>query len=208
MNLEGLDYNTAREKMKLKAYGRDIQQMVDTCVKLPTKEERQMCAETIIETMKRVIPSQLSYKERTPILWYHLALMSDFKLDIDYPVDIEHEDELAKTPDRIPYTNKLPMPVRHYGRLIFSVFEKLKTMEPGEERDALARLTAEQMYRSIVAWGMTTSDVEKVASDMARYTDGVIQLSLDDLDEMVDSMEDDYPAGYDGTPKKKKKKKK
>lgn len=192
--------------MKLKAYGRDIQQMVDYCVSLPTKEERQKCAVAIVETMKRVIPSQLSYKERTPILWYHLALMSDFKLDIDYPVEIEHEDELAKTPDRIPYTNKAPMPVRHYGRLIFSVFEKLKTMEPGEERDALALLTAEQMYRSIVAWGMTTSDQEKVVSDMARFTDGKIQMSVEDLDGVVNV--NAFDGGYEASSSKKKKKKK
>lgn len=47
MELEGLEYNTQREKLKLKAYGRDIQQMVDIAVALPTKEERMKCAEEI-----------------------------------------------------------------------------------------------------------------------------------------------------------------
>ena len=178
MNLDGLDYNTQREQLKLMAYGRDIQQMVEHCTTLPTKAERQACAQTIVETMKRVVSSQLSYKEREPILWYHLALMSDFKLDIDYPVAIEHEDELAKSPDRIEYKNKKPMPVRHYGRMLTAMCEKLKDMPAGRERDALTRMTANQMYRSLLTWGITT-DKEKVVSDIARLTDGAIQVDTD-----------------------------
>jgi len=181
MQLEGLDYNTQREKLKLMAYGRDIQQMVERCIELPTKEQRQKCAETIISTMRRVVPSSQNQKERMPVLWYHLALMSDFKLDIDYPVEIEHEDKMAQKPGHIDYTNKRRMPIRHYGRLLFEMFEKLKEMPEGEERTALVNITAGQMYRSLVMWGMTTADKEKVASDLARFTDGVIQISPDEL---------------------------
>ena len=181
MQLEGLDYNTQREKLKLMAYGRDIQQMVERCIELPTKEQRQKCAETIISTMRRVVPSSQNQKERMPVLWYHLALMSDFKLDIDYPVEIEHEDKMAQKPGHIDYTNKRRMPIRHYGRLLFEMFEKLKEMPEGEERAALVNITAGQMYRSLVMWGMATADKEKVASDLARFTDGVIQISPDEL---------------------------
>ena len=38
MNIEGLDYNTQREKLVLPEYGRDIQKMVDHAMTLPTKE--------------------------------------------------------------------------------------------------------------------------------------------------------------------------
>lgn len=180
MELEGLEYNTQREKLKLKAYGRDIQQMVDIAVALPTKEERMKCAEAIIDTMKHVVPSQQSMKERIPVLWYHLALMSDFKLDIDYPVEIVHEDKMALKPERVPYS-KDRMPPKHYGRLIFAMFDKLKNMEDGEERKALTLAVARQMSLSLKTWGMGTYDSEKVASDMARFTDGLIQVSPEEL---------------------------
>lgn len=163
------------------AYGRSIQQMVETCMQLPTKEERQACAEQIIASMRRIVPSVQNSKERIPVLWYHLALMSDFKLDIDYPVEIVYEDKMAQKPDRIEYTNKRRMPIRHYGRLLFEMFDKLKEMPEGEERDALVNITASQMYRSLVMWGMATADKEKVASDLARFTDGIIQVDPQDL---------------------------
>lgn len=182
MNIEGLDYNTEREKLKLKAYGREIQQMVEVCMTLPTKEERQACAETIITAMNRVLTSNLSKKERKPMLWYHLALMSDFKLDIDYPVDIQHEDKSAAPPARIPYTNKTHMHMRHYGRLTYQLLEQLKTMEPSPERDELAMETAYQMLRTQQSWGTMGADTEKVVCDMAQYTNGNIRMTPDMLD--------------------------
>ena len=51
MNKEGLDYNTQREKLVMPEYGREIQQMVDYCVQLEDRNERQHCAEAIIAIM-------------------------------------------------------------------------------------------------------------------------------------------------------------
>ena len=48
MNIQGLDYNTQREKLLMSEYGREIQKMVDHAVGLPSKEERLKCAKTII----------------------------------------------------------------------------------------------------------------------------------------------------------------
>lgn len=178
MEINGLDYNTQRSKLILPEYGREIQQMIDHAVALPTKEERQRCAETIISIMERMSPQNRDNKDYMRKLWDHLALMSNFQLDIDYPYDVQQALEIAKKPEPMAYPN-LSIPVRHYGKMIFDVFEQLKTMEPGPKRDQLARATANQMKRNLMQWGHGTVDNEKVASDLARYTDGVIQLDLD-----------------------------
>lgn len=178
MNIEGLDYNTQRERIKLNEYGREIQQMVDYCVSIPDREERQVCAEAIIDTMRKMNPSDQNVNDRMQTLWDHLALMSDFKLDIDYPVEITTAEQMASKPEPVAYPNTC-IPVRHYGRALFELFETLKTMEPGEERDTLVRMTANQMKRCLLLWGHGNGDDEKVADDLARFTDGVIQLDLD-----------------------------
>ena len=180
MKINGLDYNTERERLRLKAYGREIQQMVEHVMALPTKAERQKGAEAIIETMKRVVPSQHSYKEREPMLWYHLALLSDFKLDVDYPYEFEHEDKMAQAPDKVSYGSNY-IPVKHYGKLVFELFAQLKEMSDGPLRHKLAVKTAEQMYRDLVTWGFGSTDKERVVSDLARFTDGIIQLSTDEI---------------------------
>ena len=51
-------------------------------------------------------------------------------------------------------------------------------MPAGEERDALTYYTANQMKRDLTTWGHGSMDDEKVANDLAYYTDGVIQLDL------------------------------
>ena len=178
MNIEGLDYNTQRDRIKLNEYGREIQQMVDYCVSIPDREERQVCAEAIIDTMRKMNPSDQNVNDRMQTLWDHLALMSDFKLDIDYPVEITTAEQMASKPEPVAYPNTR-IPVRHYGRALFELFETLKTMEPGEERDTLVRMTANQMKRCLLLWGHGNGDDEKVADDLARFTDGVIQLDLD-----------------------------
>ena len=178
MNIEGLDYNTQRERIKLNEYGREIQQMVDYCVSIPDREERQVCAEAIIDTMRKMNPSDQNINDRMQTLWDHLALMSDFKLDIDYPVEITTAEQMASKPEPVAYPNTR-IPVRHYGRALFELFETLKTMEPGEERDTLVRMTANQMKRCLLLWGHGNGDDEKVAYDLARFTDGIIQLDLD-----------------------------
>lgn len=178
MNIEGLDYNTQREHLIMPEYGREIQKMVDYAVGLPTKEERQQCAETIVGIMQRMFPQNGTPENHNQKLWDHLALMSNFKLDIDYPCDVSEALKISDKPEPMPYPMKA-IPVRHYGYMMFEVFEQLKTMPEGPERDELARITANQMKRCLYQWSHGSADDEKVVDDLARFTDGVIQLDLD-----------------------------
>ena len=178
MNIEGLDYNTQREQLVLPEYGREIQKMVDHALTLPTKEERQACAESIIATMSILFPQGYDAIDLEHKLWDHLAIMSNFQLDIDYPFDVSEAIKAATKPPRVGYTSS-HIHVRHYGKLLFETFERLKNMPEGEERDALVRLTANQMKRALVEWGHGAADNERVASDLAAFTNGKIQLDLD-----------------------------
>lgn len=189
MNIEGLDYNTQRKQLILPEYGREVQNMVDYAMTLKTKEERQRCANTIINIMERMFPQtkeNIDYKQK---LWDHLAIMSDFKLDIDYPVDITEAGSITKKPQPMDYP-KQKNPVKHYGGMVFKMFEKLKDMEPGHERDELTRLTANQMKRNLIQWSHGSSDDEKIASDLARFTEGKIQIDLDRFKFNIGSMKE------------------
>ncbi len=177
MNIEGLDYNTKRERLVLPEYGREIQNMVDYAVALTDREERQKCAEAIVQIMDRMFPQNRENEDYMQKLWDHLAIMSDFKLDIDYPYDVSQAKEIDAKPEPLKYPMQ-NIPVRHYGNMLFEIFEQLKHMDAGEERDELIRVTANQMKRNLVQWSHGSSDDEKVASDLARFTDGKVQLDL------------------------------
>ena len=177
MNIEGLDYNTQRERLILPEYGREVQSMVDHAVGIADRDRRQQCANAIIAILKRMFPHSTDSVDNERKLWDHLALMSDFKLDIDWPYDISEARSMQTKPEPMKYPTE-NIRVRHYGRYIFKLFDKLKTMEPGVERDNLVRLTANQMKRDLMLWSHGYTDDDKVADDLARYTDGKIQLDL------------------------------
>ena len=198
MNIKGLDYNTHREQLLMPEYGREIQKMVDYAVSLTDKYERQNCAQEIIRMMETKVPELHDNADFEQTLWDHLYLMSHKQLDIDWPFDVTAAEKLQEKPKAIPLPQE-GMRLRHYGKLLEQLFEKLKTMPEGEERDALVFYTANQMKRNLMTWGHGSMSDEKVADDLARFTDGVIQLDLSTMKlDKVTAIEE---------PKAKKKKK-
>ena len=177
MNIQGLDYNTKREQLLLPEYGREIQRMIDHAVSLPDKEERLKCAKTIIKLMETKVPQIRENNGYEQTLWDHLYLMSHKQLDIDWPFDVSQAEKVLNKPEALP----LPqggIRLRHYGKLVNELLDRLKDMPDGDERDELMRLTANQMKRDLAQWGHGSLEDEKVADDMARLTDGAVQLDL------------------------------
>ena len=98
-----LQYNTQKEKLILPEYGRNIQQMVDYCVTIPDREERTRCAYTIIQIMGNLFPQIRDSDDYKHKLWDHLAIMSDFKLDIDFPYEVVKKENLESKPQKVEY---------------------------------------------------------------------------------------------------------
>ena len=183
MDIKGLDYNTQREKLVMPEYGREVQKMVEVAIGLPTKEERMLCAQSIIRLMESKNPQVRDGNDFKQTLWDHLYLMSHKQLDIDWPYDVSEAERIMAKPEPMAHPTKDNQAhLRHYGRLMTEVFEKLKTMPEGPERDELVYITANQMKRDLMTWSHGSVDDEKVADDLARFTDGVIQLDLSTLD--------------------------
>ena len=112
-----MEYNTQQRKLPLPEYGRSVQNMVDHALTIEDREERQRCANTIVNIMGGMFPHLRDVDDFNHKLWDHLAIMADFKLDIDYPVEVVKKESLEIKPDRIPYSQN-GIQYRHYGRFI------------------------------------------------------------------------------------------
>ena len=159
-------------------YGRGVQQMVEHCKTIADKNERMRCAQTIISTMANMAEQTSDREDFQKKLWNHLAAMSQYELDIDYPVDIERMDDEEARPDRLVYPQHR-IKKRNYGTIVEQFAEHLATMEEGPQRDDLAIMVANHMKRDLSNWSTDSMSDEKVADDMAHYTDGKIQLDID-----------------------------
>ncbi len=175
MNIEGLDYNTDRPQLLMRAYGRQVQEMVEHALQEPDRAERQRCAEAIIACMKQITPSNGRKKvDIMHTLWNHLAVMSRFQLDIDYPVEIVDVEGLRSPAEKVPYPPQ-QVRARHYGSLVMQSLQQLKTMPEGAERTELLKLTAARMRRCLQQWTTGNTSNEKLIADINRYTDGMLR---------------------------------
>ena len=170
------DYNTQQKKLIMPEYGRNVQQMIDHCVSIEDREERTRCANTIINIMGNLFPHLRDVDDFKHKLWDHLAIMSDFKLDIDYPYEIIRKENLRTKPDRIPYT-LTPIRYRHYGKTLERMIKKCEDYPDGPERDQLISLLANHMKESFLNWNKEVVDDDKIFKDLREYSHGRIDLS-------------------------------
>ena len=175
-----MKYNTQEKSLPMPEYGRAVQKMVDHAVTIEDRKERQRCADTIIAVMGNMYPQYRDMPDFKHKLWDHLAVMSEFKLDIDYPYEVAKPEELHPTPQRIEYP-KGKILYRHYGRCVEEMLKKVCTMPENEERDELIRLIAAQMKKEYILWNKDNVEDNRIVEDIREYTNGAICLEEERL---------------------------
>ena len=175
-----MEYNTQRKKMELPEYGRSVQNMVDHALTIEDREERQRCANTIINIMGGMFPHLRDVPDFKHKLWDHLAIMADFKLDIDYPFEIVKKEDLVIKPDKVEYPTGA-IRYRHYGRFLEGMVKKAVEVENAEERKALVNLLAVQMKKDLNNWNKDGIEDQKIVDDLREYSKGAIDLQVEDL---------------------------
>lgn len=159
------DYNTSRPRLILPEYGRNIQKMVDHILSIPDREERNRLAQAVIIIMGNMNPHLRDINDFKHKLWDHLAIMSEFKLDIDYPYEIPQPEEFTEKPRRVKYANS-DIRYRHYGRIVESLIQEAVKLPEGEDKDTLTKLIANHMKKSYLAWNRDSVTDEIIFSDL------------------------------------------
>lgn len=205
------EYNTQLPKVKLPEYGRNVQNLVKYCKTIPDRERRNACARTIVNIMADLYPDLAEVSGRKNILWDHLALISNFELDIDYPCEIMKPEELDTIPEPMK-NDQSGIRIRMYGKLMEQLIEHARDVEPLEDRIRLFELIGNQMKRN---FHRTYKDADeedsKIVEDLIyfageRFRDEIYQIRLVEAKELVNNVQYD-PATLEPTKKKKKKKK-
>lgn len=159
-------------------YGRNIQQMVTYALTIEDREERTRCVKTIINIMGNLFPYLRDVNDFKHKLWDHVAIMSDFKLDIDFPYEILQEENLYTRPEPIPYKNSR-IRYQHYGRTLEEMIEKVAEYTDGEEKNELIRLVANQMKKCFLTWNKEVVDDRKIFDDLRLLSKGKLDIAED-----------------------------
>jgi hypothetical protein len=175
-----MEYTTLQGKLKMPEYGRNIQHLVEYATTIPDHEERTRAVRTIVNVMGNLFPYLRDINDFKHKLWDHVAIMSDFKLDIDYPYEILQEENLHTRPETIPYKNSR-IHYQHYGRTLEQMIEKAADYPEGDERDTLIVLIANQMKKCFLTWNKEVVDDRKIFDDLRELSHGKISISEDFL---------------------------
>lgn len=200
-------------KVKLPEYGRNLQELVDYCKTIPDREKRTRYAYGIVSIMGDLFPEAEKVENLKQILWDHLALISNYELDIDYPVEVIPKSKLEDSPEILKNPQQQHIRWRMYGKTIERMIEKACAMEDQGQRIRLFELCANHMKLHFhITHPTADEDDDKIIHDLIDYTherfkEDIYKVFLYSVKELQENTQYD-PANLVVTPTKKKKKKK
>lgn len=170
-----LEYNSERTLMIIPEYGRHIQKLVDHCLTLETKEERNKMALAIVDVMGNLQPHLRDVPDFKHKLWDQLFIMSKFNLDVDSPYPVPSKEELQEKPESLPYP-KYASKYRYYGNNIQTMIDVALSWEEGEKKEALVFTIANHMKKCYLNWNKDTVDDAVIYKHLFELSNSKIDL--------------------------------
>ena len=175
-NLENMEYNTTRNHLTMREYGRHIQKMVEYLLTLEDKEERQKNAYAVIELMGFLNPHLKNVEDFRHKLWDHLFLISDFTLDVNSPYPIPTRETLKAKPEVLAYPKKYPKH-NHLGKNIEVVIDKALKEENPEKKQGFANSIAYYMKLTYSNWHKELVHDDTIQAELSSITKGELEFN-------------------------------
>ena len=175
-NPESMEYNSSRNHLTMKEYGRHIQKMVEYLVTIKDREKRQQNAYAMIELMGFLNPHLKNVEDFRHKLWDHLFLISNFELDVESPYPIPTRETLKVKPERLKYPKKYPK-FNHLGKNIENIIDKALKEENPEKRQGFANSIAYYMKLTYSNWHKELMHDDAIQSELNSITEGQLEFT-------------------------------
>ncbi|WP_212000464.1 DUF4290 domain-containing protein [Chitinophaga sp. HK235] len=146
-----MEYNTTRNYLIMKEYGRNIQKMVEFLVTIEDDEDRQRNAMAVIELMGTLNPHLRNVEDFRHKLWDHIFNISGFNLNVESPYPTPTREALQAKPDRLPYPKKYPRN-RHFGKNLELVIDKAIHEDNQEKKEGFTQCIGNYMKLAYSNW--------------------------------------------------------
>lgn len=169
-----MEYNTARKQLIIPEYGRHIQEMVDFCMTIENKDERNNFAQVIVEVMGELNPHLRDVEDFHHKLWDQLFIMSEFKIDVDSPFPPPKKTDVYSKPQKVSYP-QTEYKYKYYGKNIRSMINVALKWE-GDKREGLIMVIANHMKKCYLLWNKDTVADSTIFDHLYEISDGKIDL--------------------------------
>ncbi|HEX8358091.1 MAG TPA: DUF4290 domain-containing protein [Segetibacter sp.] len=169
-----MEYNTQRNYLTMREYGRHIQRMVEHVLTIEDRQKRQQQAQVVIELMGTLNPHLKNVEDFRHLLWDHLFFVSDFKLDVDCPYPIPTKETYKQKPDPLPYPKRKPR-YSHLGKNLEIIIDKALKEENPEKRVGFANSIAYYMKLAYSNWHKELVHDDGIRAELNIITNGKLE---------------------------------
>lgn len=166
-----MQYNTSREIMPIREYGRSVHNMVQHLLTIKDKEKRQQNAEAVIEIMAILSPQLKNIEDYHQKLWDHLYLISDYKLEVDCPYEIPTRELKQQKPEPLPYP-KQKIKWNHLGLGFEKLYHKAIEENDEEKKKGYIQVLALCMKVAYNNWHKENVHDDMIKDELAAISKG------------------------------------
>ncbi|SNT06313.1 protein of unknown function [Ekhidna lutea] len=178
-----LEYNTQRSQLKLREYGRNVQNLVAHLRTIEDKEQRNKKAETLVELMKLINPDLGSNNETDQKVWDDLHIISNFELDIDGPFPKPDASVLDRKPERLQYYSN-EIKYRHYGRGVEILIDQAIAMDDPKEKEGAVVAIGRLMKGFFQTWNKESIEDEQILKNIKRLSNNQLDIDIETVKEL------------------------
>ncbi|MFN0049986.1 MAG: DUF4290 domain-containing protein [Cytophagales bacterium] len=176
-----MDYNTQRQQILLKEYGRNIQVMVDNLLLIDNIESRSKQTAQLVELMRQFVqPGAKDNNDVTHKIWDDIFIISDFKLEVESPFPKPDAAVIHKKPAPLGYSYSQPK-LKHYGKNIEFLVNKITSIEDGSEKENATIYVARLMKSFFAQYNKEVVEDEVIKEQLYRISSGKIKLDLEKI---------------------------
>ncbi|MEQ9467563.1 MAG: DUF4290 domain-containing protein [Ekhidna sp.] len=178
-----LEYNTQRAHLKLREYGRNVQNLVAHLKNIKDKEDRNKKAATLVELMKLINPDLGTDSESDQKVWDDLHIISNFELDIEGPYPKPDASVLDRKPERLKYySNEIKF--RHYGRSVELLIDQAVAMEDPKEKEGAVVAIGRLMKSFFQTWNKESIEDEQILKNIKRMSNDQLDIDIETVKEL------------------------
>ena len=181
-----LEYNTGRNQLVIKEYGRNVQKMIEQAIKIKDDDKRSEAAKAIIRIMAQLNPDQREnsdHKKNTDSLdywhklWDHLFIMSNYQLDVDAPFPKPSPVKGAPIFSETNYFRR-KISYRTYGRNLENIIKTVSSY-PEEVRAEMSKVLANQLKKMYLLYNRDSVEDKFIIQQLREMSGGKLTLSDD-----------------------------
>ena len=182
-----LEYNTSRNSLAIKEYGRNVQKMIEYAISIKDRQKRTETAKAIIRVMAEIHPDTKENTNETDLhnqsmdywrkLWDHLFIISNYRLDVDSPFPKPKSEDKSIHKIQHHY-EKSKITFRTYGRNMEAIIKKV-AQYPMPQREAMGKILANHLKKLYLLYNRNTVNDDMIINQLKELSGGNIVLPED-----------------------------